>query len=109
MSDRIAKLNDLLRDETGGILKNELDISDEVLVTVIKAEVSPTLEHATIWISIFPQEREKEILENIVSQIYTIQQMLNKRLVMRPVPKIRFALDHSGEHISRIEEILGEK
>ncbi|MBI2063121.1 MAG: 30S ribosome-binding factor RbfA [Candidatus Yanofskybacteria bacterium] len=106
MSDRLKKLNDLLRDEVAKILLIELEKDDGILVTVIGADVSPTLEHATIKISIFPTVKENQILEKIKKRIYQIQQLLNKRLTMRPVPKIRFEVDRSEEHANKIDEML---
>jgi len=106
MSDRLKKLNDLLRDEAGKILKKELEFND-VLVTVVRAEISPTLEHATVWISVFPESRGEQALREINRNIYSLQQMLNKRLIMRPVPKIRFEIDKTEEGADKIEKILG--
>jgi ribosome-binding factor A len=105
MSERIKKLNDLLRDEAGKILKKELELND-VMVTVVRAEISPTLEHATIWISVFPESKGESALREINRNIYSLQQMLNKRLVMRPVPKIRFEIDDTEKEAARIEELI---
>lgn len=102
---RILKLNHHLRDEVSKILQGVFN-PDGVLVTVIDADISPTLEHVTIKISIFPKNKEKQILIKLKNKIYPIQQILNRRLVMRPVPKIRFEIDHSQENIDRIEKIL---
>ncbi|MDO8591298.1 MAG: 30S ribosome-binding factor RbfA [bacterium] len=106
MSERIKKLNDLLRDEVAKILLTELEKENDALVTVIGADVSPTLEHATVKISVFPIAEEKQILEKIKKQIYHIQQLLNKRLIMRPVPKIRFETDQTEERASKIDELF---
>lgn len=105
MSDRLKKLNDLLRDEVGKILKKELELNG-VLVTVVRAEISPTLEHATIWVSAFPESRGEQALREINRNIYSLQQMLNKRLIMRPVPKIRFEIDNTEKEAARIEELI---
>ncbi len=106
MSERIKKLNNHLRNEVGKIIHDQIVLSDNILITVTDAEVSPTLEHATIKISIYPKDKEKTALKKIKEDIYQIQQILNRRLVMRPVPKIRFEIDISEKHASRIEEIL---
>ncbi len=106
MSERLKKLNDLLRDEAGKILKKELELND-ALVTVVRADISPTLEHATVWISVFPESQEKSALKEINRNIYSLQQMLNKRLIMRPVPKIRFEIDKTEDRANKIEKILG--
>ncbi len=104
MSERLKKINDLLRDEVGKILLTEIE--EDALITVTGASISPTLEHATIKISVFPLLKAKEVLEKIKKDIYHIQQSLNKRLIMRPVPKIRFEIDQTEERANRIEELI---
>ena len=106
MSERIKKVNELIQVEVSKIIKGEVETGTDTLITVVRAEASPTLEHATIWISVFPSEKEKITLEKIKDKVYPIQQLLNKRLVMRTVPKIRFEIDKSEERASRIEEII---
>jgi ribosome-binding factor A len=105
MSNRLKKLNDLLRDEAGKMLKKELEFNG-VLVTVVRAVISPTLEHATIWISVLPESKRGTALQKINQKIYNLQQILNKRLAMRPVPKIRFEIDKTEEKAARIEKLL---
>lgn len=105
-TERLKKLNDLLRDEAGKILKKELELND-ALVTVVRADISPTLEHATVWISVFPESQEKSVLKEINHEIYSLQQALNKRLAMHPVPKIRFDIDRTEDRANKIEKILG--
>lgn len=105
MSNRFKKLNDLLRDEAGKMLKKELEFNG-VLVTVVRAVVSPTLEHATIWISVLPESQRETVLQKINQKIYNLQQILNKRLAIRPVPKIRFEIDKTEEKAARIEKLL---
>jgi len=105
-SERIRKLNDLLRDEVGKILLHELRLSEGVFVTVLGANISPTLEHAAVHISVIPESKEKDILKMLKHRIFDIQQMLNKHLNMRPVPKIRFEIDATEKRASHIEEIL---
>jgi len=106
MSERLLKLNDLLRDEVAKILLAELEKDDSILVTVIGADVSHTLEHATIKISVFPTDKAGEVLRKIEKQIYHIQQLLNKRLAMRPIPKIRFEIDNTEERAAGVEKLI---
>lgn len=103
---RNKKLNDLLRDVVAGILESELDVPGTPLVTVMGAEVSPTLEHAVIKISVLPTTKEKDVMAELKRMIYDIQQQVNQRLVMCPVPKIRFEIDETEEKAARIEKLL---
>lgn len=106
VSERLRKLNDLLRDEVAKILLAELEKDDGVLITVTGANISPTLEHATIKISVYPKNLSEQVLEKINKKIYAIQQMLNKCLAMRPVPKIRFEIDLTEERASKIDKLF---
>ncbi|HEY4506572.1 MAG TPA: ribosome-binding factor A [Candidatus Paceibacterota bacterium] len=106
MSERIKKLNDLIRDEVGKILNIELENENNILVTVVAGDISPTLEHATIKISVFPTDKGKEIITKINRIVFKIQKKLNSRLKMRPIPKIRFEIDTTEEHADRIENML---
>ena len=103
--NREKKLNKLLMVEVAEALK-ELSVSSSTLVTVLGTKISPTLEHATIIVSVFPLEKSEIVLESLNRKIYPIQQTLNKRLNLRTVPKIRFELDTTEEQAARIEELL---
>ncbi len=105
MSERIEKLNALIGHEIASILEREIAING-LIITVVRAVASPTLEHATIFISVFPEGRIHEALEEIDYAIYDIQQQFNKRMKMRTVPKLQFKIDRTEEQASKIEEIL---
>lgn len=110
MSDhRIKKLNSLLREEVGKIFQKDLDFEKGVLVTITKADVSPDVTHAKISLSILPENREKEVMDYLNENIYEIQQLINKKLVLRKVPKIRFVIDPSIKSAARIEELAHNK
>ena len=76
------------------------------LVTVMGAEVSPTLEHAKIKISVLPTDRETDVLAELKHRIYDLQHIVNKTLHMHPVPKIRFEIDETEAKAARIEKLL---
>ena len=106
MSDRLIKIEKLLSVEVAKIIKEEIETQESIVVTIVRAKVSRTLEHATIFISILPEPRTEEIFAKINKQIYFIQQRLNKKLFMHPVPKIRFELDTSEEQAEKITKLI---
>lgn len=87
---RILRVNELLRKELAQILLEELELPSGTFLTIAEVDSSLDLQHAKIWVTIIPEGRSKEILSIVSGSIYTIQQRLNKRLVMRPIPKIEF-------------------
>jgi len=106
VSLRIQKVNELLKRELGKILLKELDISKNILLTITHVETTGNLIESNIFVSTIPEKQEKETLKFLNKEIYNIQQLLNKRLYMRPVPKIKFCLDEQLRQASEIERIL---
>ncbi|TRZ83566.1 30S ribosome-binding factor RbfA [bacterium] len=103
---RIQKINELLKQEFAKILVEEIEVPIGTLVTVIQVKTSPSLQHAKIYISVLPDKKAEEILKKLNDQIYKLQQIINKRLYMRPVPKLSILLDKSGEKFSEISKLL---
>jgi len=108
MSDRIPRVNSLLQEEIGTILLQEIHFPDNVLVTITRVEASPNLQQAKVYISVLPEEQGEEVLQILKKDIYDIQQQINKRLDMRPVPRIIFVQEKQVKGAARVEELLEE-
>ncbi len=108
MNLRLKKVNELIKQEVGNIIIRELDIDREILITITKAEVSADLRYADVLVSVLPSEKKQSTLRSLNKNVYSLQQKLNKKLTMKPVPKIRFKLDTAGEYVSRIDEVIRE-
>lgn len=106
MSDRIAKLNSLVQQEIAIILSRDVEFPRSFFVTVSRAEVADDAESANIWISVMPATHEEAALKIIKGKIADIQEILNKRLVMKFVPKLTFKVDSSTERAAQINSIL---
>jgi ribosome-binding factor A len=78
------------------------------LITVSKVEVSPDLKHAKVFITCLPSDEKtiEQVLEIIGDQRYDLQGEINRKLVMRVVPRMHFVIDHSQEYASRINDLL---
>jgi ribosome-binding factor A len=103
-NERIAEV--ILR-TVGLVLKEEIE-NDGALVTIKEVIISPNHQHAKLLVSVFPQENQEEVLLQLKEKIGTIQQALNRKLRMRPVPKISFEPDESEEKAQQIMDILDE-
>jgi ribosome-binding factor A len=53
-----------------------------------------------------PEQKEKRILEMLEKNVYFLQQKINERLRMRPIPKISFRGEEKTKEAGRIEKIL---
>ena len=106
MNPRIPKVNQLLQEELGEILLRELELPDGVLATVTRVDASGNLQEAKVYISVMPEAKFQDVFGILQKNIYGIQQMLNKRLRMRPVPRIKWAVETKTSEAQRIEELL---
>lgn len=106
--ERVQRVNQLIKKELSQILLREGSFPVNVLVTLTRAEVTPNLIEVRVYISTMPQGRGAEILQILNNNIYGIQQKLNRRLNMRPMPKIIFLEEVATSQAGRVEELLEE-
>ena len=106
MSNRILRINQLLKIEVSQLILREIEFPKEVLVTVTRVETSPDLREAKVFISVMSEKNENEILDFLNKRVYFFQQKINKRLKMKFIPKIRFFKEEKTKTAARIEEIL---
>jgi ribosome-binding factor A len=105
-SNRIDRLNSLLQQLVGVILKDYLE-PNQGLVTVSRVEVSGDSRWAKIWISIVGGD-DDSILSAINKNIYDIQGDLNRKIAMKMVPRLQFFLDTSPRYAQHISDMLNE-
>lgn len=106
MSKRIQRVNALIKQELSQILLKEIEFPSNVLVTITRVEASPNLMEGNVWISALPEEELRGSLEILNKNIYILQQKLNQRLGMRPIPRIKFLEEKKTKEAGEVEEIL---
>jgi len=106
MSKRINQVNDLIRQELGQIVFREGDFISKPLITITRVDTSIDCRYSKVFITILPENETKTVIEGLNKKIYSIQKALDKRLYMRPVPKIRFLLDVQGEKNSILDNLF---
>lgn len=98
----------MIKKELSQIILREIDFPEGVLVTLTRVETAPNLIEVKIYISVMPESRIKPVLKILNQQIYFLQQKLNDRLKMRPIPKIQFIEERATREAGRVEELLEE-
>ena len=106
MLKRSQRVNELIKKELGNIILREVDFPKDVLVTLTRVDCSSNLIQAKVYISTLPEVYSKEVFKILDKEIYDIQQILNKRLKMRPVPRIDLIEEKATAEAGRIEEEL---
>jgi ribosome-binding factor A len=108
MSDRITKINSLIQKHIGEILTRDISLKPGVFVTVAKVDTTPDLRYTRIFVSIFPEKEIDYAAKTLEKELYRIQGALNKKLSMRPLPKIEFKIDMTESKADEIEKLLKE-
>jgi len=108
---RLERIENLIREVTAVIIARELAFGEETLVTVTRVLASPDLHYATIFVSVLGSRPDAEpaVLRELSRAAGSMQGELNRRLRMRPVPKITFALDEAEKRRERVEKLLSEE
>lgn len=108
-SKRQAKIARLLQKELSEIFRRQTARLGGVLVSVSAVRVSPDLSIAKAYLSIFPPEKSREILDNIEKQSKTVRYELAQAVkqVLRKCPDLQFYLDDSLDYIENIDRLLG--
>ena len=108
MNDRIAKVNELMKRELGQIILREVEMPEKAVVTLTRVIASGNLQQARVYISVVPDEKAQEVLKTLGQNVFDIQQILNRKQKMRPVPKILWVAEKATAEAQRIEEILDQ-
>ncbi len=119
MSKRIQQINQLIKRELSQIILKEIEFPSGILVTVTRVDTSSNLTESKVYVSVMfaphppalaeggeSKNRAERIFQILNRQIYNLQQRLNRRLRMRPIPKIMFVEEKETSEAGRIEEIL---
>ena len=106
MPHRIERLNELIRQVLGRIILQEEDFGPAVLVTIMKVETSDDVLHSNVFLSVYPTEKGEGVLKRLNRHVFDLQQLMNKKLEMGPVPKIRFVLDKTEAEAQELDELM---
>jgi ribosome-binding factor A len=106
MVKRIERVNEVIREELCKIFLKEIDFPDGVLVTITRVVTSSNIIQAKVFVSVLPDRKTENVFNILNKIIYGIQQKINHRLRMRPIPRIQFEKEEKIKEAARIEQLL---
>ncbi len=106
MSKRIERVNELIKREISQIFLRHIEFPKDTLVTTTRVDSTPNLIETRIYISSLPEEKIGQVLRILNGQIFSIQQKINRKLNMRPIPKIIFKEEKDTSKADKIEKML---
>jgi len=104
---RSQRVEKLIREELSKILVREFEFPN-ALVTITEVQVDKKLDHAKAMVSILPAATEESALYTLNRNIGRIQDMLLKKINIKPMPRVSFVIDHGTENAARVEKKILE-
>ena len=107
-STRQAKISRLIQKELSEILRADTAKMRGVIVSVSDVKVSPDLSVAKVYLSVFPSDKTKEMLESVTRSAKTVRYDLAQRVryQLRKTPELIFYADETIENAERIDNVL---
>jgi len=106
VSSRPNRVNELIRTSIAEIIAREIELPSGIFATVVKVDTSRDLRYARVFVSVFPEKNFGKAMELLQKKIYTVQGIINKKLHMKPLPRIEFVADRTEVEADKIEKIL---
>ncbi len=103
---RIERLNKVVSHLLAEILVREFFFEPGVLITITRVAIVPNMSVADVFFTTLPTEVNGRVLSFLNKNIFNIQQSLNKKLHIRPVPKIVFRIDKGQEKAEKVYSLL---
>ena len=108
MSNRLIRVNELLRQEISGFLHRRYS-SESVAITITSVEITGDLREARIYYSVLGAAPEVARAGKwLRARRDEIRGSVAKNVIIRHVPLLSFILDDHAPRTLRIEELLSE-
>ena len=108
-SQRVQRVQNLLRAEISTILLRKLKDPRVQMATISEVNVAPDLKNARVYVSVYGESaRREETVQGLRSAAGFIRAELMRALDLRPMPFLTFELDESLERGSRTLDLLDQ-
>jgi len=75
------------------------------MITPIGANISKDLKNATIYVTIFPENKEEESLEFLKRKRSDFREFFKNQIKIKTIPYFDFEIDTGEKNRQRIEEL----
>lgn len=109
MTARTDRIDELLRQEIGGLLSRDVKDPRIGFATVTRVETTADLAHARIWVSVIGSPAERtETVRALEHAMPFVRHELGSRLRLRRIPNLHIRLDETAEQGTRVLHLLDE-
>ncbi len=109
MTQRTNRVDELLRQEIGGIIATEVADPRIGFATITKVETTPDLRHAKVWVSVIGQQKERAATISALGRAMPfVRRELGRTLRLKRIPDLHVELDDTAERGTRVLHLLDE-
>jgi ribosome-binding factor A len=109
MTARTDRIDELLRQEIGGLLSREVKDPRIGFATVTRVETTADLAHARVWVSVIGSPAERtETVRALEHAMPFVRHELGSRLRLRRIPNLHIRLDETAETGTRVLHLIEE-
>lgn len=105
---RRERVGSVIQEELAKMIVRDVELPGG-LITVVEVVVDEKMEHARVGISVIPPSMEASALRKLNMRIGEFQHQLNRKMNIRPMPMLSFAIDRGNENAARVEKLLKQK
>ncbi len=109
MTARTDRIDELLRQEIGGILARDVQDPRIGFVTITDVETAPDLSTARVWVSVIGQPAEREqTIKALQRAMPFVRHELNSKIRLRRIPELQIRADDTAQRGTRVLQLLAE-
>ena len=101
MTLRQEKIKELLKELAARFLQEESNRTS--LITVIDANVSKDLKKATIFVTVYPEDKEVSALDFLKRKRSDFKQFVKSKIKMKSIPFFDFKIDSGEKNRQKID------
>ncbi len=108
---RQKQISELIRRAFSMVLMEEgTYIFDKALVTVTSVVVSPDMQSAKIYLSVFNTDNKQEVMAAVQENNHRLRLSLSNKVgkQVRRIPELQFYLDESLDEFFRMDKVLSD-
>lgn len=102
---RAGRAHSLIQKLAAEFIEREIDRAG-VLVTATRIEITPGFKEAKIFISVWPEDKEKKIMKSLENSKKEFYKYMKDHFKIKYMPVYEFKIDEGEKARLKVEEIL---
>lgn len=91
--DRMRKVNELIHHAVSEIILRDIELPLDVFVTITSIQTTRDLRHATVYITVLPDQKRVSSIKILQKRQPFIQKQLGKKIKIKFTPQLHFQFD----------------